>query len=222
MSISTNIEKNLRKRKISLKEEAEKLSVWSWLSIGLDWSIFEREDLTTRLLIMQIEQLRINKEVDTILCRSFIGGTGGRQLEEFNAGVSRAQLRFHNRGIKLIVQYFCNDFIKNVAKFSPTILVDKLMEADIHLCITHFTEGNLTKTSAWNVENILSNVDRLQYHLGNLMGNSNRCPIFRQGKKEVYEMLPDYCLPTLIIDLPKETWDENEVISSADKIRLKE
>ena len=55
MSISTNIEKNLRKRKISLTEEAEKLRVWSWLSIGLDWSIFEREDLNTRLLIMQIE-----------------------------------------------------------------------------------------------------------------------------------------------------------------------
>jgi hypothetical protein len=213
---------NLRKRKLSLTEKVEKLQAWSWLSTRLDYSIFERRDFTSRLIIKQIEQLRINKDVDTILCRAFIGGSGGRQLEEFNSAIGRAQVHFRNRGIRLIVDCLCNDFIKNEAKFSPTILVDRMMDADFHLGITHFHEGNIAKTGAWNVPNILSNLDRLKHHLGNLMGDSNNCPIFRQGKREVYEKLPDYCLPTLIIDLPKQTWDPKQVISSADKIRLKE
>ena len=217
-----NIGKVARKRKISPEEEVEKLQAWSWLSIRLDWSIFEREDITSRLLIKQIEQLRINKDLDTILCRSFIGGSGGRQLDEFNAGISRAQVHFKKRGIKLAVEYLCNDFVKNEARFSPTDLVDRLLEADIHLGITHFHEGNIAKTGAWNIKNVLSNLDRLKYHLGNLMGDSNGCPIFRQGKREVYETLPDYCLPTLIIDLPEKSWNPERVISSKDKKRLKE
>ena len=55
--------------------------------------------------------------------------------------------------------------------------------------------------------NILSNnIDRLEYHVGNLMGGKNRCPIFRQGKLEVYEIMSDYCLPTVIINLPLTFW----------------
>jgi hypothetical protein len=211
---------NLRKRKFSFSEEAEIIQAWSWLSIRLNWPIFERNDLSSRLIIKQIEQLRINKDVDTILCRAFIGGSGGRQLEEFNTAIGRAQVHFRQRGIRLIVDCLCNDFIKNEAKFSPTTLVDRMMDADFHLGITHFHEGNISKTSAWNIRNILSNLDRLKHHLGNLMGDSNDCPIFRQGKKEVYDKLPAYCLPTLTINVPKHTWNPTQVISSADKKRL--
>ena len=59
-------ERILRKRKLSFTEEAEKLLTWSWLSIRLDWSIFENSDFTSRLIVKQMEQLRTNKDVDTI------------------------------------------------------------------------------------------------------------------------------------------------------------
>ena len=142
-------------------------------------------------------------------------------MEEFNAAVSRAEIRFKSRNIRLIVRMYCNDYIKNIAKLTPTTLVDRMIEADFHIGITHFHEGNVAKSGAWNIQNILSNVDRLKNHLGNLMGKSNECPIFRQGKREVYEELSDYCLPTLIIELPTAaTWDDEEVISRAEYIRL--
>ncbi len=60
--------------------------------------------------------------------------------------------------------------------------------------------------------NILSNLNRLKYHLGNLIDVKNDCPIYRQGKKEVYASISDYCLPTEIINLPLTGWtgDLNE------------
>ena len=40
------------------------------------------------------------------------------------------------------------------------------------------------------------------------MSDRNQCPVLRQGKKEIYLRLPDYCLPTLIVDMPlDEGWD---------------
>ena len=87
-------------------------------------------------------------------------------------------------------------------KLGPTEFVSHVLEGDAHLYITHFHEGNIAKTASWNVPNILSNLDRLSHHLGNLMGARNKCPVYRQGKREIYEMLPDHCLPTLFIDLP--------------------
>ena len=209
-----------RKRKKTAEDEADKLQLLSWLSVRLDWSTFKRKDFSGRLLLAQIEQFRINKNVDTILCRAFIGGSGGRQLEEFTTAVSRAEIHFKARSIRLVVEMYCNDYIKNIEKLTPTGLIDRMIEADFHLGITHFHEGNIAKTGAWNINNILSNLGRLKYHLGNLMGASNACPIFRQGKKEVYSMLADYCLPTLTIELPSQVWDEVEIISRADYIRL--
>ena len=52
--------------------------------------------------------------------------------------------------------------------------------------------------------NILNNLDRLKYHLGNLMGEKNSCPVNRQGKREIYDIMSDYCLPTEIIALPMD------------------
>ena len=86
---------------------------------------------------------------------------------------------------------------------------------------THFTEGNIAKTASWNVPNILSNLDRLKYHTGNTMSDRNQCPVLRQGKKEIYLRLPDYCLPTLIVDMPLDEgcWDGTISVAVMDEIK---
>jgi len=195
------------------------VTVFDWLCIRLDLSIFERTDLHSRMMIQQIEDYRVNSDqADIILCRCFVGGS--RQLDEFNTARRRAELFYKNRGIKLIVDIYENDWVKNVLKLNPTELTDRLLEADFHLFITHFHEGSIAKTSSWNMPNILSNLDRLKFHLGNLMGDMNSCPIFRQGKREVYEVLPDYCLPTIMVDLPMTTWDGKNPLTIEDADRI--
>ena len=195
-------------------------SVYSWLSIRLDESIFDCRDLHSRMLISQIEENRINKEVDRVVCRAFIGGRDGRQLVEFNAAVGRAKLYFLDRGIKLDIKLFDQDTIINVLEWTPTELVDRFLEADFHIFITHLHEGSIAKNGSWNMFNILANLDRLKYHLGNLMGSANSCSIYRQGKREVYEKLHDYCLPTITVELPRDTWDNVNPLSNEDTAKV--
>jgi hypothetical protein len=174
----------------------------------MDFSIFNREDFHTKLQIAQIQSLRTNEE-DAILIRGFVGGADGRQYTQFNTAMSEAKAYYAERNIIINCEMYTNDFVKNIMKWGPTELVDKILEGDAHIILTHLTEANIAKTPSWNVPNILANLDRLKFHLGNTMGARNNCPVLRQGKREIYEHLPDYCLPTLIIDLPRESWDSS-------------
>jgi hypothetical protein len=175
----------------------------------VDTSIFDSLNISDRIQIAQIRRLRVNKDPSTVLFRGFLGGEGGRQLEEFTRAMTKAQDLYRKQGITVISEMYDQDTIKNVLKLGPREFTTYVLEGDAHLYITHFHEGNIAKTASWNIPNILANVDRLSHHLGNLMGAKNKCPIYRQGKKEVYEMLPDHCLPTLIINLPLENWIED-------------
>ena len=187
----------------------------------IDTSIFDSHNLNDRIQIAQIRHLRINTDPKIVLIRGFTGGKGGRQLEEFTRAMTKAQMHYQIQGYRIISEMYEQDTIKNVCKLTPTTFTDYVLQGDIHIYITHLHEGNIAKSSSWNIPNILANVDRMSHHLGNLMGK-NKCPVYRQGKKEVYEMLPDHCLPTLIIDLPLEhrfVWDETFKPRDVDDIR---
>ena len=179
----------------------------------LDFTIFERSDMHTRLQINQINSLRKNRSDITVLLRGFKGGKGSRQLEQVMSAVGRAVTLYEEQGINLIDEMEDQDAIKNIYHLGPTEYVDRVLQGDIHLFTAHFHEGNIAKTGSWNMPNILANLDRLKYHLGNLMGEKNNCPVYRQGKKEVYSIMNDYCLPTEIINLPFSGWtgDLNEI-----------
>ncbi len=56
----------------------------------------------------------------------------------------------------------------------------------------------------WNLPNILSNIDRLRYHLGIPMGKFITCPVFRQDKLEIYKHLDNFAAPTLGVTLLEE------------------
>ena len=174
----------------------------------MDFSIFKKTDLATKFKIAQIERSKINFDDNVVLIRGLLGGADGRQCSAFSAAMSKAKVHYAKQNITIQSDMYLNDTIKNILNWGPTELVDHILQADAHIMVTHFTEGNIAKTASWNVPNILSNLDRLKYHLGNTMGGRNRCPVLRQGKSEIYAMLPDHCLPTLIVDMPMhEGWN---------------
>lgn len=187
----------------------------------MDLSIYESSDATARLHIDIIEGMRVNKSPHVILCRGFIGGSEGRQLEQITTAMSRAQDVYKSRGITLKSEMYTNDFIKNTMHWGPKETIDSIMGADFHLMVAPFHEGNISKTPSWNIPNILANAERLRYHLGNTMGRYSRCPLLRGDKKDVYEAFPDHCLPTITIALPKdEGWQDDRTISEEDWLKL--
>jgi len=166
-----------------------------------------------------MKSFRINKNPKRILIRAFEGAASGRCIELFNAAVRRATEVLNGRGIEVMFESFSSDEVKNGNSWSPTDLVDALLEADIHLLYTHLHEGNIGKTIEWNINNILGNLDRLEFHLGNFMGARTKCHIFRQGKIEIYKLMPDYCLPSVAVTLPALDWTDDgkcDFISSED------
>ena len=173
----------------------------------VDFSIFDQKDLHTSLQIRQFDSLQINHDDSRVLCYGFIGGADNRHLNEVTSAMGRAVTYFREtESINLKYTFYTNDNIKNIERWGPTEFINEITKADFHLWTTHFHEGNIGKTGSWNMPNILSNLDRLEYHLGNLMGIKNKCPILRQGKIEVYKIMSDYCLPTIEINLPLLYW----------------
>ena len=81
-------------------------------------------------------------------------------------------------------------------------MLSGLLAADIHMVTTHPNQSMIAKRGddSWNMETLLSNYDRLQYHLGVPNGKYIDCPVFTQNKKHLYTKLLelDLCLPTIL------------------------
>jgi hypothetical protein len=168
--------------------------------------------------------LRVNKNRNVILIRAFSGSASGRAIEPFFTAIRRATETFRQRNITLQVEIYSNDLIKNVLRWSPCELVDRLLESDVHLLATHLHEGNIGKTIEWNIPNILANVSRLEFHLGNIMADNVYCPVNEQGKIKIYKIMPEYCLPTVSVTLPLLDWVDDvdgAFISAEDMEALK-
>jgi hypothetical protein len=93
-----------------------------------------------------------------------------------------------------------------------------MLAADIHLMDAHLPEGNIAKTEQWNILNIRANINRMEYHLGVPMGNRIHCIMLDGGKRRLYELMADYCLPTEFIDLPTESWSDNGSFPNTEQV----
>lgn len=172
----------------------------------MDVSIYYRWDTASLVQVQLMRALRVNKNPNVILIRAFSGAHEGRSSEPFFTAIRRATQTFRERNITLEVEIYSNDRIKNVLRWSPGELVDRLLEADMHLLATHLHEGNIGRTIEWNIPNILANISRLEFHLGNIMADNVHCPVNEQGKIKVYKIMSEYCLPTVSVTLPFLEW----------------
>jgi len=171
------------------------------------------------LQLALVEAGRI-KRPGEVLMRMFMGGLSGRLSEPLTKARDLAIGHFAKKNVNLNIEYVYQNDMKTKLGWSPTDCMDWILEADAHWMGAHFSEASIGKTRSWTVPNCLSNLDRLEYHLGNMMGAGNRCSVYRQDKMGVYTIMHDYCLPTIAIDLPKTFDPEAPVISPADFERL--
>jgi hypothetical protein len=156
-----------------------------------------------------MDDIKINTNLDEILIRGFIGGREGRQSDFIVTAVNDATAFYSKRGIQLHTELYHQDAVKNTLRWSPQELTNKLIEADIHILGAHFHEANIAKTDEWNMWNIWSATDRLEFHLGYPNGQYVHCPNLRGDKYMVNDILgEEYCLPQMKLDLPRTRWDE--------------
>jgi hypothetical protein len=181
----------------------------------MDLSVLNKSDVDSIIKIAEIAALRKRPLEDNyILIRIFIGGMKSVQAEVLEHAIVEVVNKCKNNfGLNIKVEKFTNDDVRNRLKWSINELIDALLESDIHIISTHVHQGNVSKTDSWNMINILSNIDRLEYHLGIPMGKHIRCPVFRQDKMELYKHLDELSAPTIEIML-------NDRVSEADVVKI--
>ena len=187
----------------------------------MDFSTWVSEDIEDRLQLDVNEaykSLLRNQSDDTVSLGAFIGGREGRLGTYIENAINKAVDHCLSvNKVKLSVDKISNDDITK-DKLTPTMVIDRVMGADVGLMAAHFSEGNIGKSSFWNISNCLSNLDRLKFSRSNLMGRKNGCSVYRQDKIIIYEIMNDYCLPSIAISLP-ETYEVGDTVVCEDDIK---
>ena len=59
--------------------------------------------------------------------------------------------------------------------------------------------------ASWTMTKIFEQIDGgLTHHLGIPMGKYVRCPCWCKDKEELFNLLPDYCVPTVIVTMNED------------------
>ena len=177
-------------------------------------SIYDKPDFRKLVMMSEIDALRHNIDYNIILIRAFHGGWDANQVGILQKAMARIIQKYGPLGFQVIYEKYNNDIVRNQLKWNVTDLFTHLIAADIHLIPTHCHQGNISKggTDTWNMENLISNYERLYHHLGWPNGKHVRCPVWTQNKVRLYEALEalDLCVPTLHISITqKELSPEN-------------
>lgn len=141
-----------------------------------------------------------SNESKIVLLRAFVGGS--RQDEQFMTSLSHAASDLSkDHGITLTYEVLNNKEVKEELKWTVTKLVDWLLASDVHLVPCHMHQGNLGKTSSWNVDNVQANSQRLKNHLGLPMGRNVDCAVWQLDKYRIYKKTEGFSTPTMMIPL---------------------
>ena len=183
----------------------------------MDLSILDNTDADSLMQLAEIAAIKENRlqsDNKIILIRVFLGGSLAAQVDSLQHALLIVVKQFLKVNVTVKVEYFTNDVVRNTLKWTVYDLIHSLLESDIHLIGTLLHQGNVAKSQYWSMQNISSNIDRLQYHLGIPMGKYIHCPVFRQDKLTLYECLNEFSAPTIGVSL------NDKEMSDVDLIRI--
>jgi hypothetical protein len=63
-------------------------------------------------------------------------------------------------------EFLTNDKVKRGREWGPSDVTNRFLQSDIHICTTHWHQGNLFFNGDWNIENIRENTELWRYHVG--------------------------------------------------------
>lgn len=134
-----------------------------------------------------------------VIIRVFLGGHKGAQSIPWTSALQLLQLPKHRFGIQEITIKDVKDW-----EFTPSKLVDWLLDSDIHVILSHLHQGSSGQNEqqmGWNMDELARQVNRLRDHVGFPAGDHLNCPVFTQNKYGYLHAVPHYVNPTLQVQL---------------------
>jgi len=194
----------------------------------MDLSIYESSELDKILAIAEIDGLNKNKNDNIVTIGIFTGGSDARQKDDVINAAGVVESFFQDLGIEIRYSIFDNETVFNKKHWTPSDLINFLLEHDIHLIPTHGHQGNIARGNdinrlMWTANEYVDKLQLLQYHLGYPNGRYLFCPVYLQDKFMYLTHLQKYCTPSLSIEIPQERPftpnddDTNTILKFAEK-----
>lgn len=152
-------------------------------------------------------------ETTMIVLRVFTGGEDGMQSTPLTLAIQGLQ----KAGRIFRVEKLCIKIIKDNA-MTPKDLVDWLLASHIHLVLSHIHQGFSGKNEhqlGWNMNELATEVQRLQYHRGFPNGTKLQCPVFTQDKYKYISAVPEFCNPTCKVSINEHYYEAQDYHSLA-------
>jgi hypothetical protein len=96
-------------------------------------AIFEPPEFAEIFHLAEIEAIRENKNLTTVLIKAFSGGHQGEQKSTVSRAVEELIIKYNRRGITILFYEFTNDLVRNVLRLNCTDTFTALLAADIHI-----------------------------------------------------------------------------------------
>jgi hypothetical protein len=182
----------------------------------MDLSVLHKKDWIAQQKIKSIQAMCYNKNPKVVSIVAFLGASDCRQAEPFTAAISSISKHYEKQGILINYDKLTNTLVKELG-WTVSETFDCLISADLHAVPTHFHQGNQTACrTSFNIFNINKNLDRLEYHPGVPCGIKTFCPVWRQDKWALYDLLMslDLCAPTMPVDLTCDCFSDPLVVEN--------
>jgi hypothetical protein len=158
-----------------------------------------------------IERSRINRSSQRqrmFIIGVFTGGLRGVQVDQFLEAlqlvIQEFELYYNPGKLQISVFYISAKDVAN-NRMTPTQLVDRLLNADVHFILSHIHQSLLNRNIGWRIDDLLTNLERLKFHKGFPCGEQLSCPVFTQDKYQYINQIAGYSIPTMKVPIVEST-----------------
>jgi hypothetical protein len=171
----------------------------------MDLSIYDSDDIRDILAIVDMDGRRRNHDPNKVLGFLSMGSQSSRQIELVTKAIHVVARKYAQLGITVTFEKVHNDQIKHKFKWTLAQYIDVILGADIHLIPTHLHQAMVCIAGdSWTMPNINLELNRLYHHLGVPMGKYVHCPVWRQDKWQIYQVMGEFMAPTIHLTLTHE------------------
>ena len=144
------------------------ISLFADISLAMDLKIFNLTDFESRFRLAQIEAAKVpTADPRVVDIAVFVGGAGTRQFRCITSAARIVTEAFAGRNeIIPVFDFLTNDKVKRTNVWGPADVTRRFLRSDIHVCTTHWHQGNTFFNDDWNIKDIRAFTEDWRYHLG--------------------------------------------------------
>jgi len=173
---------------------------------------FNEAALMWDAITRKIEKIKKTVEV-SMLIRVFVGGEKSVQRDGFHISICNCCEAIKRKyGVRTKIETMDTKTLAHL-RLTPSQLMDWLIEAHMHFVTSHAHQGLRSHALAWDMQDYVQQLQRLQFHVGFPSGDQVFCPVFTQDKYQYLRHLGDMANNTFVVPLTPDGEYDDETLA---------